>query len=337
MGLLEHPVHLVKDHGTGAELSRHRHAAAQVLAALETQVLHPIFAEHPDLDPSSPVYVWGPGAPYPGGAILVERHQDQAERDHSDRNPDGLLSSARLPPERIPPGEGLLVKDARVDKELAAIVTYFLRTTSAALIHTIWMVKGHGTEEEFVKYRLAVCYVLAAMGEEISWYIDDKYPDIDPKSPAFIGDRAIHEGRLYAEEHTDEPGRGQKEVQAPISEGAPPSPPESSPRKGTRMDKDIAARIAYISRSCAGLLRHTVWLVKQQGTEEEFVRYKKHMGVVLTELQTRVLDPIYAEHPTLDPKSSTYSGHPGERVVESYLQEDEGHLEDTTSSDDQNT
>ena len=70
------------------------------------------------------------------------------------------------------------------------------------------------------------------------------------------------------------------------------------------------------------MLRHTVWLVKQQGTEEEFVNYKKHMAAVINELETRMLAPLYAEHPDLDPKSPTYHALTKEERVEDLLPED---------------
>lgn len=99
------------------------------------------------------------------------------------------------------------------------------------------------------------------------------------------------------------------------------------------MDKDIATRMAYISRSCAGLLRHTVWLVKQQGTEEDFINYKKAMGRVLAELQTRLLDPIYAEYPDLDHKSPAFSGSSAYQLEEKYLPEDEDYPDEAGSKD----
>jgi hypothetical protein len=324
VGLLEHMAHLVKDHGSEAEFGRYMQTTAQVLAALETQVLRPILTEYPALDPSSPMHRGDPGAPYPGGAILVQRHQDRDGRELRDPGLNDPLASERLPPEGMPPWEGLLVKDGRADKELAAVVMYFLRTTSAALIHTIWMLKWHGMEEEAVrKHAVAVGWVLATMAEEIIWHIDDKYPDLDSNSPSYLRDGAIHEGRLYRERQTDEPGPGPQEAQEPAPAGAAPSPPKKVSGKDTPMDKDVATRIAYIARSCAGMLRHTVWLVKQQGTEEEFVRYKKHMAVVLDELQTRMLAPLYAEHPDLDPQSPTYRAPTEAERIENFLPADE--------------
>jgi len=318
VGLSEHMTHLVKDHGSEAEFSRHRSAIAPVLSMLETQFLRPVLTEYPDLDPDSPLHHGKSGVLYPGGAVLLPRPQDRAERALDDPHPTDPLASERLPPEGMPPWEGLLVKDGPTDKQLAAVVMYFLRITTGALIHIVWLLLRHGSQEEFIKYRRSVGYILSEIQDQILRHIGDKYPDLDTMSPSYLGDRAIHEGRLYRE----------PPVQERTSEKASSRAPQKVTGKGTPMDRDVATHVIYIARSAGGLLRHTIWLVKQQGTEEEFVSYKKHMQVVLDELDTRMLAPLYAEHPDLDPKSPTYR-HPTEAErVENHLPEDEAYPEE---------
>jgi hypothetical protein len=318
VSLSEHMTHIVMDHGSEAEFSKHRSNIAQVVATLDTQVLRPVLAEYPDLDPYSPLHHGKSGMLYPGGAVLLQRHQDRAEHTLDDPHPTDSFASARLPPEGTPPWEGLLVKDGPTDKQLAAVVVYFLRITTGALIHIIWLLLRHGSQEEFIKYRTAVAYVLAATGGEILWHMDDQYPDIDTKSPSYLGDRAIHEGRLYRDGPAPDP----------TPEKADSLPPQKVTGKGTPMDNDVATRIIYIARSCAGLLRHTIWLVKQQGTEEDFVDYKKRMAVAIDELETRLLAPLYAEHPDLDPQSPTYRAPTEAERIENFLPADEAYPEE---------
>lgn len=302
VGLLEHAAWLTRQHGTEEEFLNCKEAVAQVLAGLRTQILCPIFAEYPELDLSSPAYSMEPGGAYPGGALLGERYHPGSGGARGDR------------------------KDAGIDKELAAHLNYFFVHCSHLVILALRVLELQGLgeeDEEFVRHKEAVGYVLAEMGFQFFYDLGNKYPDIDPLSPSYIGDRAIHDG-TFMDERPKCAGLGDLNRTA-----------KGPSRK--YMDKDIANRIAYISRQCAGLLRHTVWLVKQQGTEEEFVDYKEAMGRVLVELQTRILDPLYAEHPELDPKSPTYSGSYGERMMESYLQEDEGPRDDTVGYGDPNT
>jgi hypothetical protein len=320
VGLSEHMTHLVKDHGGEAEFSRHRSTIAQLLAALETQVFRPVLTEYPDLDPDSPLHHGKSGMLYPGGGILVQRDQDRAEFELGDPRPNDLLASARLPPEGMPPWEGLLVKDGPADKELAAVVMYFLRITSGALIHIVWLLLRHGSQEEFIKYRMSVGYILSEIQDQILCHIDDKYPDLDTSSPSYMGDRAIHEGRLYREQPAQEP-TSDAEAEDSLA-------PQKVTGKGTPMDQDVATHVTYIARSCAGLLRHTIWLVKQQGTEEELANYRKHMAVAIDELETRLLAPLYAEHPDLDPQSPTYRAPTEAERMENFLPADEAYPEE---------
>ena len=312
VGLFEHTAYLVKEHGSEAEIGRYSPTIAQALAALETQILRPVLTEYPELDPDSPLHHGKSGARYPGGAVLLQRHQDRADCALGDPHPNDSLASERLPPEEMPSWEGLLVKDGPTDKHLAAVVMYFLRITAGALIHIVWLLLRQGSQEEFIKYRRSVGYILGEMQDQILAPIDDKYPDLDTNSPSYLGDRAIHEGRLYRKQ----------QAQDPTSEEADSLAPQKVTGKGTPMDRDVATHVTYIARSCAGLLRHTVWLVKQQGTEEELVSYKKRMAPILAELQTRLLDPLYAEHPELDPKSPAYRAPTEAQRVEDLLPED---------------
>ncbi len=80
------------------------------------------------------------------------------------------------------------------------------------------------------------------------------------------------------------------------------------------MDKELAQVLACALQGCSGLLNHTVWLVKHHGTEEDFLKHRKAVARVMSELGIHILYPIYEEYPDLDPSSPTFSG---ERLVQS--------------------
>jgi hypothetical protein len=63
-------------------------------------------------------------------------------------------------------------------------------------------------------------------------------------------------------------------------------------------------------RDLASVLPGFVARIAKSNGRPSGQRQRERMGLlpsrVLVELQTRMLDPLYAEHPELDPKSPTY-------------------------------
>jgi len=68
-------------------------------------------------------------------------------------------------------------------KELAQQMAFILRHCSDLLVHTTWMMKCHGTEEEALEHQKAVARVLAELGVELLYPIYHEYPDLEPPGP----------------------------------------------------------------------------------------------------------------------------------------------------------
>ena len=77
-------------------------------------------------------------------------------------------------------------------KELAQHLAYVLRHCSGLLDHTVWLMKCHGTEAEFLQHRKAVGHVLAELGIQLLYPIWREYPDLEPALPPSSED---HEGQ----------------------------------------------------------------------------------------------------------------------------------------------
>jgi hypothetical protein len=89
----------------------------------------------------------------------------------------------------MPGSRGMLERDILMDKELAQVLACILQGCSGLLNHTVWLMKCHGTEEEFLEHRKAVARVMAELGINLLYPIYDEYPDLDPSSPTFSGER----------------------------------------------------------------------------------------------------------------------------------------------------
>jgi hypothetical protein len=94
-----------------------------------------------------------------------------------------------------------------MEKELAQQVAYLLRGCEGTLVHTLWLVKRHGTEEEFLKHRRALGHVLAELGMQILYPIYAQYPELDPTRPTSSGEHETQssEKPLQGEEPPDPP------------------------------------------------------------------------------------------------------------------------------------
>jgi hypothetical protein len=170
-----------------------------------------------------------------------------------------------------------------MEKELAQHLAYILQHCSGLLDHTVWLMKRHGTEAEFLQHRDAVAQVLAELGIQLLYPIWREYPDLEPALPPSSGDQ-----------------------EEPSSEKSPQE--ENQLGKDVLMGKEIAQQFASIFQHCSGLLDHIVWLMKHHGAEAEFLRHRRAVAEVLTELRAKLLFPIYAEYPDLDPSPSTPKG-----------------------------
>jgi hypothetical protein len=106
----------------------------------------------------------------------------------------------------------MLERDVLMDKELAQVLACTLQGCSGLLNHTVWLVKRHGTEEEFLKHRKAVARVMSELGINILYPIYEEYPDLDPSSPTFSGDRLgqSSEKLPQGENHPDLPDPGDR-------------------------------------------------------------------------------------------------------------------------------
>ena len=85
----------------------------------------------------------------------------------------------------------MLESDEQMNKELAQVLACTLQGCSGLLNHTVWLMKQHGTETEFLKYRKAVARVMAELGDQLLYPIWMEYPDLDPTSDTFSGDRLV--------------------------------------------------------------------------------------------------------------------------------------------------
>ena len=77
-----------------------------------------------------------------------------------------------------------------MDKELAQVMVCIFQNCSSLLNHTIWLMDSHSKDAgAALEHREAVVRVMAELGTQLLYPIYDKYPDLDPSSPTFIGDR----------------------------------------------------------------------------------------------------------------------------------------------------
>ena len=170
-----------------------------------------------------------------------------------------------------------------MEKRLAQQLAYILQHCSGLLAHTVWLMKCHSTEAEFLKHRRAVGQVLGELLVELLFPIYAEYPDLDPSPPTSSGDR-----------------------EKPSSEESPQG--ENQLGEDVVLEKEIAQQCASIFQACSGLLDHIVWLMKHHGTEAEYLRHRKAVAEVLAELRTKLLIPIYVKYPNLDPSLPTPKG-----------------------------
>jgi hypothetical protein len=130
--------------------------------------------------------------------------------------------------------------------------------------------------------------VLGELLVELLFPIEAEYPDLDPSPRTSSG--------AQEEPSSEESRQGENQL-----------------GKDLLPEKEIAQQCASIFQHCASLLDHIVWLTKHHGTEAEFLRHRRAVAEVLAQLRTKLLIPIYAKYPDLDPSPPTPKGeHEGQ-------------------------
>jgi hypothetical protein len=87
------------------------------------------------------------------------------------------------------------------------------------------------------------------------------------------------------------------------------------------MDKNVANEVVAIVRKCIRDLNESLCLVRDRGSEDEFVAYRLGFAHVLSEIQDRLTDPIYREHMDLIPQEVDYAPLPGPTLSQIGIEE----------------
>jgi hypothetical protein len=80
------------------------------------------------------------------------------------------------------------------------------------------------------------------------------------------------------------------------------------------MTEETARKISKMMLQMGLDLNESAILVQDTESQPEFVRYRKALGNILSEMLTEVLNPIFAERPELAPEEmrSAFLPRPGE-------------------------
>lgn len=68
------------------------------------------------------------------------------------------------------------------------------------------------------------------------------------------------------------------------------------------MEREVAEEILALMREYSGKLNRSVQLVKDRCSKEEFIDYRKAVGVIMGEMCVEIMWPIFHEHPDLEPE-----------------------------------
>lgn len=66
-------------------------------------------------------------------------------------------------------------------------------------------------------------------------------------------------------------------------------------------DNAVARQISEMMIEISGRLDRSVTTVKERCSSEEFETYRRAVGHIMGEMLLEVLNPLYAEHPSLKP------------------------------------
>lgn len=68
------------------------------------------------------------------------------------------------------------------------------------------------------------------------------------------------------------------------------------------MNKQTAKRVSELVLEASGQLDESVAVVRENCSESELAAYRESIGKVMHDLWAEVLNPIYSEHPDLEPQ-----------------------------------
>ena len=74
-----------------------------------------------------------------------------------------------------------------------------------------------------------------------------------------------------------------------------------------KMDKETAAKITARMESCMDLLSEVVQIADADCSGNESMVVRRGIGQVLSEMQDRIMDPIFRTYPDLVPKGVDYT------------------------------
>ena len=66
-------------------------------------------------------------------------------------------------------------------------------------------------------------------------------------------------------------------------------------------NRGIAKQISELMIDYSGKLNDSIILVKEKCDKEEFERYRDAVSYIMADMSTRVMYPVYLEHPELKP------------------------------------
>ncbi|MGH1375979.1 MAG: hypothetical protein ACRBCK_06480 [Alphaproteobacteria bacterium] len=66
-------------------------------------------------------------------------------------------------------------------------------------------------------------------------------------------------------------------------------------------NKDVAKSVNKILLDCSSEINASILYVKENGSEEDFLVYRRAMSKILGELLLEGLNPLYADNPELKP------------------------------------
>lgn len=67
-------------------------------------------------------------------------------------------------------------------------------------------------------------------------------------------------------------------------------------------EKEAASQVSALMLEFGAKLDKSLELVQERCSNEEFEAYRNVVGILLTEMLTGVMNPLYAQHPDLKPK-----------------------------------
>lgn len=67
------------------------------------------------------------------------------------------------------------------------------------------------------------------------------------------------------------------------------------------MEEAVAREISSLMLEFYARLNASLKLVQQRCTQEEFTEYRRAIGLIMGEMTTEVMMPLYRQHPELEP------------------------------------